>query len=158
MLCRFPSCSTADDLLCRSTTPDLSSEPDKEDDPFSGRAFPPGQGIADVGRHYVLTNTSAMRDEHFMIVPKEFRAQAGSLIEEDLGIAYSVIDAYQKQGRHLLGFFNGGPHAGASQAHLHMQFVPFIDNKPFGAEKQAIKSGDSFPAGQSVVRKPTLQG
>ena len=107
------------------STPDLSKKPDK--DPFDGPSFEEGQSIADIGEHYLLTNSNAMREgeppdcrlprsraqliiaelvEHFMMITKgAFRAQAGTLEEKDLSAAYAIVTAYTRQGRPLLCFF-----------------------------------------------------
>lgn len=61
---------------------------------------------------------------------RPFRPQTSGLIESDLEIAHQVVQSYASQERDLICFFNGGPLAGASQPHLHMQFCPFQHDIP----------------------------
>lgn len=46
---------------------------------------------------------------------------------------------------------SGGPYAGASQPHLHFQFIPFVDRLSPGAEKLAQVTCDALPAGQPAL-------
>lgn len=48
-------------------TPDLASETEK--DPFEGPSFEPGQAIADLGEHVLMTNQQAMRDGELEAAP-----------------------------------------------------------------------------------------
>jgi ATP adenylyltransferase len=116
-------------------TPDLTHQ--RDEDPFSGPDFPPGQSIAELEDHFLLNNTNAMQSEHIMAVSKSFRPQSGSLNESDLSTAYAILQAHKRQGKDVLCFYNGGPLAGASQPHLHVQFAPWFDCQPPGAEKMA---------------------
>ena len=59
-----------------------------------------------------------------------FRPQTSKLVASDLEIAHLVVQSYSQKGRDLICFFNGGPLAGASQPHLHMQFCPFQHSVP----------------------------
>ena len=75
---------------------------------------------------------------HFILATKVNKAQTAVLEEEDLGIAYECLKAWGDvnggQERRLYGFFNSGPHSGASQAHRHLQFVPV----------EGMREGDPF--------------
>lgn len=44
--------------------------------------------------------------------------------------------------------YSGGPYAGASQPHLHIQFIPFVDGHPPGAERLAQATTDSVSPGE----------
>lgn len=59
-----------------------------------------------------------------------FRPQTSQLSPSDLELANLVVSSYSQAGRDLICFFNGGPLAGASQPHLHMQFCPFQHSVP----------------------------
>jgi sulfate adenylyltransferase (ADP) / ATP adenylyltransferase len=57
--------------------------------------------------HHILIITRAFEDQTMLLTPGDFEA---------LGLALSEIDG--------LAFYNGGPPAGASQKHKHLQIVP----------------------------------
>ena len=59
-----------------------------------------------------------------------FRPQTSKLVPSDLEIANLVVQSYAQRGRDLICFFNGGPLAGASQPHLHLQFCPYQHDVP----------------------------
>ncbi|GAA5861645.1 hypothetical protein JCM1840_005218 [Sporobolomyces johnsonii] len=119
-------------------TPELGKKGAK--DVFAGPDFGPGEKILDLsssdGAPYALVhNLHALMPEHFMAIPhfgdeRPFRPQTSDLRESDLEVAWRVVEAYQEDGRETVCFFNGGPLAGASQAHLHLQFAPFQHGVP----------------------------
>jgi sulfate adenylyltransferase (ADP) / ATP adenylyltransferase len=95
--------------------------------------------------HHILIITRAFEDQTMLLTPGDFEA---------LGLALLEIDG--------LAFYNGGPPAGASQKHKHLQIVPL----PMSAEvrlpiepeilKMAIEprrvfTVPSFPFQHSVV-------
>ncbi|GAA6017933.1 hypothetical protein JCM11491_001225 [Sporobolomyces phaffii] len=114
-------------------TPDLTKLTKR--DPFEGPEYGPGEKVLELessdGSPYALVhNMYALMREHFMAIPhfgsvRPFRPQTSRLAASDLEIASTVVQSYAAQGRDLICFFNGGPLAGASQPHLHMQFCPF---------------------------------
>ncbi len=91
----------------------------------SGHTFnpflPPEQdltvgGISDT--HIAVLNKFNVLDHHLLIVTREFEPQERLLTRADLEawwLALKEIDG--------LGFYNGGPQAGASQRHKHLQLV-----------------------------------
>ncbi|GAA5946577.1 hypothetical protein JCM3765_000303 [Sporobolomyces pararoseus] len=119
-------------------TPDLTKLTKR--DPFEGPEYGPGEKVMDLessdGNPYSLVhNMHALMKEHFMAIPhfgssRPFRPQTSQLVASDLEIAHLVVQAYSQKGRDLICFFNGGPLAGASQPHLHMQFCPFQHSVP----------------------------
>ncbi|GAA6009450.1 hypothetical protein JCM10207_003785 [Rhodosporidiobolus poonsookiae] len=126
-------------------TPDLSRVGKR--DPFEGPEFGEGEKIVDLtasdGATYSLVhNLHALFREHIMAVPHfppgaPFRPQTSDLTQTDLEVAWRVVEAYEKEGREAVCFFNGGPLAGASQAHLHLQFTPFQHGIPPACEALA---------------------
>jgi sulfate adenylyltransferase (ADP) / ATP adenylyltransferase len=69
--------------------------------------------------HLVLLNKFNVMDHHLLIVTREFESQDDFLTAQDfqsLALGLSEVDG--------LAFYNGGPKAGASQPHKHMQIVP----------------------------------
>ncbi|KAK4705778.1 sulfate adenylyltransferase (ADP) / ATP adenylyltransferase, partial [Phenoliferia sp. Uapishka_3] len=119
------------------TTPNLSDRPKR--DPFQGPDYGRGEKIveldvtADNGEpttYACLQNMNALAPEHFLCTPRDFRSQTSDLLREDLLVAWRIVGAYAKEGRETMCFFNGGPLAGASQPHLHVQFIPFQRGAP----------------------------
>ncbi|GAA5820131.1 hypothetical protein JCM3770_005384 [Rhodotorula araucariae] len=136
-------------------TPDLEHRRDR--DPLAGPEFGPGEHVLDLtassGAPYAIVhNLHALAPEHAMLIPlfgddpARFRPQTSGLTQDDLGTAWRVVKAYADQGREATMFFNGGPLAGASQPHLHMQFIPFQHSRPPGPEAlaRACASPTSF--------------
>lgn len=70
-------------------------------------------------RHVVLLNKYNVVASHALIVTDEFEPQWMPLSQADFAAAAAVLKATD-----ALVFFNGGPTAGASQLHKHLQFVP----------------------------------
>jgi sulfate adenylyltransferase (ADP) / ATP adenylyltransferase len=107
--------------------------------------------------HVCLLNKFNIVDHHILIITRAFEDQTMLLTRADfeaLGLALAEIDG--------LAFYNGGPPAGASQKHKHLQIVPL----PMSAEvrlpiepeilKMAIEAHrvftvPSFPFQHSVV-------
>ncbi|GAA5831711.1 hypothetical protein JCM11251_000803 [Rhodosporidiobolus azoricus] len=125
-------------------TPDLSKAGKR--DPFEGPEYGPGEHVMDLeedgGLYSVVHNLHALFPEHAMVIPHfgkngTFRPQTSDLIPEDLAIAWRVVDGYEQAGREAVLFFNGGPLAGASQPHLHLQFTPFQHSCPPACEALA---------------------
>ncbi len=68
--------------------------------------------------HRALLNKFSVLREHLLIVTREFEDQRSLLDERDFeALAACMEDA------EVLGFYNGGAEAGASQAHKHLQVV-----------------------------------
>jgi ATP adenylyltransferase len=74
--------------------------------------------------HYLVLNKFPVIPDHFILATKEFKEQTDLLEEDDLGAAYACLASYRKEREELFGFFNSGPHSGASQPHRHIQFLP----------------------------------
>ncbi|GAA5957380.1 hypothetical protein JCM8115_006973 [Rhodotorula mucilaginosa] len=126
------------------TTPDLSKR--REKDVLQGPDYGKGEKILQLeqgGLTYSLVhNLHALFPEHMMAIPYfgdkgPFRPQTSDLLPQDLYLAWRVVNAYAHAGRETTMFFNGGPLAGASQPHLHMQFCPFQYGSPPGPEALA---------------------
>jgi sulfate adenylyltransferase (ADP) / ATP adenylyltransferase len=69
--------------------------------------------------HVCLLNKFNIVDHHILIITRAFEDQTMLLTSADfeaLGLALAEIDG--------LAFYNGGPPAGASQKHKHLQVVP----------------------------------
>ena len=75
--------------------------------------------VADLSpTHYALLNKYNVLDRHLLVITREFAEQEALLDEAD----FSALAACMK-GEPVLGFYNGGAAAGASQRHKHLQVV-----------------------------------
>lgn len=87
-------------------------------DPFL--PYDPDLFVADLsGTHVALLNKYNVIAHHVLIVTRRFEPQEALIDHADfaaLCVALRAVDG--------LGFYNGGPEAGASQAHKHLQVVP----------------------------------
>ena len=76
--------------------------------------------VADVSdSHVALLNKFNVVDRHLLIVTREFEQQRSLLTLRDFEAWWRCLGEYDS-----LGFYNGGPEAGASQPHKHLQLVP----------------------------------
>lgn len=69
--------------------------------------------------HLVLLNKFNVIDHHLLIVTRRFELQENLLNAADFRALFDCITQFES-----LGFYNGGPAAGASQPHKHLQIVP----------------------------------
>jgi ATP adenylyltransferase len=68
--------------------------------------------------HRALLNRFSVLREHLLVVTREYQDQRAPLDEKDFeALALCMQDA------EVLAFYNGGPEAGASQGHKHLQVV-----------------------------------
>lgn len=123
------------------STPNLTKAPEGKPDPFEPANYSDGQCIKNLGQYALLNNSNAMFPEHIMLVPTKFRPQASDLVDEDLVVIYRMLSSWAEVQKPFFCFFNGGPLAGASQPHLHAQFIPFQHGKPPPLEQAAIDAG-----------------
>jgi ATP adenylyltransferase len=76
--------------------------------------------VADVSdSHVAILNKFNVVDRHLLIVTREFEEQRALLTLRDFEAWWRCLGEYDS-----LGFYNGGPEAGASQSHKHLQLVP----------------------------------
>ncbi|MFM7070243.1 MAG: phosphorylase [Planctomycetota bacterium] len=101
--------------LARKATPRVT--------PLSGNPFLPYETalhVADLPPHHVcLLNKFNVVDRHLLVVTRDFASQLEPLNADDfsaLAICLAAADG--------VGFYNGGPAAGASQQHKHLQWIP----------------------------------
>lgn len=75
--------------------------------------------VGEAGAHHVcLLNKFPVLSPHLLICTKEFVPQKTVLTQEDFSAWLLGVN-----GNDVLGFYNSGPVAGASQPHRHMQLV-----------------------------------
>ncbi|ELR65519.1 Putative ATP adenylyltransferase [Photobacterium marinum] len=81
--------------------------------------YEPAMYVGEAGKNHVcLLNKFPVISPHLLICSKEFVAQSSPLTSDDFKawlLGFSRFD--------VLGFYNSGPEAGASQLHRHMQIV-----------------------------------
>jgi ATP adenylyltransferase len=76
--------------------------------------------VADISdSHVAILNKFNVVDRHLLIVTREFEQQRALLTLRDFEAWWRCMGEYDS-----LGFYNGGPEAGASQPHKHLQLVP----------------------------------
>ena len=87
-------------------------------DPFL--PYDPDLFVADISEtHIALLNKFNVIDHHLLIVTRRFELQEALLNLADFVALFSCMVQFDG-----LGFYNGGPAAGASQRHKHLQIVP----------------------------------
>jgi ATP adenylyltransferase len=87
-------------------------------DPFA--PCDPDLLIGDLGdRHRCVLNKFPAFDNHLLIVTRDFEHQQRLLTVADLQALWMAL-----AGMDGLAFYNGGPTAGASQPHKHLQLLP----------------------------------
>lgn len=69
--------------------------------------------------HVAILNKFNVVDRHLLIVTREFEQQRALLTVRDFEALWRCMGEYPS-----FGFYNGGPEAGASQTHKHLQLVP----------------------------------
>lgn len=82
--------------------------------------------------HALILNKFPVINNHFIIATKANKPQTAVLEEDDLGMTYACLRAWNDRqhdqaSKRLFSFFNSGEHSGASQPHRHLQFLPFED-------------------------------
>src|SRR2546423_8376304 len=82
--------------------------------------------------HILVLNKYPVIPNHSIIATKTSKPQTHLLEEDDLAITHACLGAWSEGSSHdspqrLFAFFNSGEHSGASQAHRHLQFLPFED-------------------------------
>ena len=76
--------------------------------------------VAELGAyHRLVLNKFPVIERHLLVVTRDFEDQSEPLDAADLGALGAIMAAHGG-----LGFYNGGPVAGASQRHKHLQWVP----------------------------------
>jgi len=89
----------------------------REEDPFA--APEPELFVADLSpTHYALLNKYNVLDRHLLVVTRDYVDQEALLDESDFEALVLCM-----QDQPVLGFYNGGKVAGASQPHKHLQVV-----------------------------------
>lgn len=82
--------------------------------------------VGDIGDdHRAILNKFPVADRHLVLARKQFQEQTAPLTLDDFLALTSVMSASGG-----VGFFNGGPDAGASQRHKHLQWVPAGQGNP----------------------------
>lgn len=94
------------------------SKGEQTTDPFAP-PYEPSLVVGDLApAHVGLLNKFPVLDKHLLIVTREFEPQTGILHATDFEALLWVLADWNG-----LAFYNGGPEAGASQPHRHLQIV-----------------------------------
>lgn len=76
--------------------------------------------VCNVNPHHIcVLNKFNVFDNHLLLVTKEFQVQTRRLDLDDIAALCTLMAE-----RQFLAFYNGGPEAGASQKHKHLQLIP----------------------------------
>ena len=99
--------------------------------------------------HRALLNKFSVLREHLLIVTREFVDQRAPLDESDFAALGSCMEDAE-----VLAFYNGGPEAGASQAHKHLQVVtlPLSPRHSVPMDALFAHSGEALPFGHAFAR------
>ena len=82
--------------------------------------YEPDLFVADISdTHLALLNKFNVIDHHLLIVTRDFQRQEALLDHADFDALMACMAEFDG-----IGFYNGGPEAGASQPHKHLQIVP----------------------------------
>ena len=96
--------------------------------------------------HSLLYNKFPLVPFHVLVVTKEFEPQMSLVNKNDFYAALKVMKALD-----CFVFFNGGPDAGASQKHKHLQAIPYNSfpnhTIPLNALIEKTKESDKFENG-----------
>lgn len=75
--------------------------------------------VARYAHYYLLLNKFNVLSSHLLLVTRDAQPQDGTLSEQDFAAFWPLLCAHG-----AIGFYNGGPDAGASQPHRHFQLLP----------------------------------
>lgn len=113
--------------------------------------YEPDLFVADIsGTHLALLNKFNVIDHHLLIVTRDFQRQEALLTLADFEALMACMREFDG-----IGFYNGGPEAGASQPHKHLQIVPL----PLGDTKPAVPVEALFAPSfveEQIARLPGL--
>jgi ATP adenylyltransferase len=99
--------------------------------------YEPALFVADVSEsHVAILNKFNVVERHLLIVTRRFEEQRSLLTPGDFAAWWRCLGEFES-----LGFYNGGPEAGASQAHKHLQLVPL----PLAPQGPAIPIAPLLP-------------
>jgi ATP adenylyltransferase len=101
--------------------------------------------VADIPpRHVCLLNKFNVVQRHLLLITREFRPQTSLLDWED----FTALANLMAEGEGV-AFYNGGPAAGASQPHKHLQWAPVLPSElpfaPFFNRRLADSTYELFP-------------
>jgi ATP adenylyltransferase len=116
--------------------------------------------------HNLVLNKYPVIANHSIIATKTSKPQTDVLEEDDLALTHACLRAWAEGNgpdppRRLFAFFNSGEHSGASQAHRHLQFLPFEDmagatSSPDGWSLLVDKMNHPFPGRPPLLHNPLL--
>ncbi|HEV3105522.1 MAG TPA: phosphorylase [Trinickia sp.] len=124
------------------------AKPSSPVDPFL--PHDPDLFVADISAtHFALLNKFNVIDHHLLIVTRAFEEQNALLTLADFTAWCACLAEFDG-----LGFYNGGPEAGASQRHKHMQIVPL----PLGDAGEALPIDPLIRTARATPDIGTLAG
>jgi ATP adenylyltransferase len=113
--------------------------------------YDPRLFVADLGAsHYVLLNKFPVQAGHVLVVSRRFERQDGLLGVDDFAALAACLREIDG-----LGFYNGGPEAGASQRRRHLQLVRLplaVESSDEVPMERALLAGAALPFRHAFVR------
>lgn len=113
--------------------------------------------------HTIILNKFPVCLQHLVLARHEFAEQRSPLEASDFAVLAQLLS-----GEGGLGFYNGGPEAGASQRHKHVQWLPpapghaslqqLAAGLPANASKGALQRHPALPFAHVFVRVPVGPG
>lgn len=83
--------------------------------------FEEGIYLTEIDNYNVLYNKYCLESKHILLVTKDFKHQEDRLTKLDFKATLKLMKDING-----FAFYNSGPNSGYSQAHKHMQLIPFI--------------------------------
>ncbi|MES9885225.1 MAG: Ap4A phosphorylase II [Candidatus Sedimenticola sp. 20ELBAFRAG] len=130
-------------------------QPKRENSPKPDNPFLPPEPELTVGEishtHLGVLNKFNVIENHLLIITKAFAPQETLLDENDFDALCRCLPEFPS-----LSFYNGGPEAGASQRHKHLQLVPLPlnDNEPDLPIQPLL---EKVTTTESIIRLPDLE-
>lgn len=107
--------------------------------------------VTDISKtHLCLLNKFNVVDHHFLIVTRQYEPQENWLTVADFEALVRCLSEVDG-----IAFFNGGPAAGSSQPHKHLQVVPYAGEQVDFSMEEAIATAEPKP-GNDDLRESSL--
>lgn len=125
--------------------PPKEPKPEQNKNDVFAPPYVPNLHVKDLGDHVMLLNKFCVVPQHFLMVTREWASQELPPSPNTLALAYRIVASHRSSSTELLGFYNCGATAGASQPHRHLQFVqcpPLDTTSPEAVEEGRITEED----------------
>ncbi|KAF8545185.1 hypothetical protein BDD12DRAFT_871868 [Trichophaea hybrida] len=103
--------------------------------------LPPHPGLlipVTIPGYNLVLNRFPIIPHHFILCTSTFEPQSSPLRPEDITAVYNILNSWDSPEERLYGFFNSGPHSGASQPHRHVQFFPLPKDRVLPCDRSSV--------------------